>query len=236
MFSSVILPTYNERGNIVELISEIISTLDAEKIDFEVIVVDDNSPDGTSQIVNETFSNDPRIKLFIRNQERGLATAIRYGIEKSDGAIVVIMDTDFNHDPRMLPQLIKLLKYYDIVIGSRFVLGGGMENRLRYYCSVIYTIWLRFLLGIHIKDKLSGFFSIRKSKLISLNMDSIFIGYGDFFIRLLLKAQKKCFRMLEVPTFYQIRKSGHSKTNFIDVFFKYTISAIKIFFSKDRWN
>jgi dolichol-phosphate mannosyltransferase len=236
MLSSIILPTYNEKGNISELISQICSTLDADRIDFEVIVVDDNSPDGTSQIVKDTFKNDSRIKLFVRNQQLGLATAIRYGIEKSSGDIVVVMDTDFNHDPQVLPQLIDFLNYYDIVIGSRFVLGGGMEDRVRYYLSAIYTIWLRFFLGIHIKDKLSGFFSIRKNKIVELGMDLIFIGYGDFFIRLLLRAQNNGYRMLEIPVFYQLRKAGHSKTNFFEVFFKYTISVIKIFFSRDRWH
>ncbi len=235
MRASVILPTYKEKGNIVELIAAILRILENEKIEFEVVVVDDDSPDGTADVVREKFGNDKRVRLFVRRDERGLATAIRYGIEQTTGDIVVVMDTDFNHDLRMLPQLIEFLKYYDIVIGSRFVFGGGMENRLRYYCSVIYTMWLRFFLGIYITDKLSGFFSMKKEKLLHLDMDKIFFGYGDFFIRLLLKAQKEGYRMLEVPTFYHPRKSGNSKTNFIKVFYKYTKSSIRIFFSKDRW-
>jgi len=233
--SSIILPTYKERENIVELINTIIRILRDEDVAFEIVVVDDNSPDGTAEAVRKEFGTDKRVRLFVRNDERGLATAIRYGIERSKGDIVVVMDTDFNHDPRMIPQMIELLKYYDMVIGSRFVLGGGMEDRFRYYCSAIYTIWLRFFLGIHIKDKLSGYFSIKREALNSLDMDSIFQGYGDYFMRLLLKAQKRGFRMLEVPTFYRLRKAGHSKTNFIEVLYKYTISAIRIFFSKDRW-
>jgi dolichol-phosphate mannosyltransferase len=235
MDASIILPTYNEKGNITELITEICASLDNDKIKFEVVVVDDNSPDGTAEAVREKFGSDNRVQLFVRTKERGLATAIKFGIEHSSSPTIVIMDTDFNHDPRMLPQLIEFLKYYDIVIGSRFVLGGGMEDRMRYYLSSIYTIGLRFLLGIHIKDKLSGFFSIKKKKLIELDMDPIFSGYGDFFIRLLLRAQKKGYRMLEVPTFYHLRKAGHSKTNFIEVFYKYTVASIKIFFSRERW-
>lgn len=235
MHASLILPTYNEKGNIILLISEIIVALDSEKIDFEIIVVDDNSPDGTAQAVKDNFAGNDRVKLFIRMEERGLATALLFGIRKATGDTIVLMDTDFNHDPRTLPQLIEFQKYYDIVIGSRFVLGGGMEDRLRYYLSSIYTIWLGFFLGIHIKDKLSGFFSIKKEKLDELDIDSIFHGYGDFFIRLLLKAQKYQYRMLEVPTFYQLRPAGESKTDFISIFIKYTISSVKIFFSKDRW-
>lgn len=236
MYTSVILPTYNERGNIVELIAAIRDTLEIIKIEYEIVVIDDNSPDGTAEIIKTNFHDDHRIRVFIRSQERGLATAIKYGIEKSIGGIIVVMDTDFNHDPRMLPELIEFLRYYDMVIGSRFVLGGGMEDKMRYYLSAVYTIWLRFFLGIHIKDKLSGFFSIRKNKLIELDMDSIFSGYGDFFMRLLLNAQNNGYRMLEVPTFYQLRKAGESKTNFIEIFYKYTMASIRIFFSKGRWS
>jgi dolichol-phosphate mannosyltransferase len=235
MYASVILPTYNEKGNITELITEIIKVLETEMINFEIIVVDDNSPDGTAYSVKDTFSNDNRIRLFVRKYERGLATAIKYGIEQSKGDILTVMDTDFNHNPSVIPQLIGFLKYYDIVIGSRFVFGGGMEDRYRYFCSKIYTVWLRFLLGIHIKDKLSGFFAIKKESLLRFDMNSIFFGYGDFFIRLLLKAQKDGYRMLEVPTFYGLRKAGESKTEFMNVLYKYTISSIRIFFSRDRW-
>jgi dolichol-phosphate mannosyltransferase len=235
MYASVILPTYNEKGNITELISAISKVLETEKIDFELIVVDDNSPDGTAEAVHDISKNDPRVRLFVRKSERGLATAIKYGIEKSTGDILIVMDTDFNHNPVVLPQLVSFLRYYDIVIGSRFVFGGGMEDRFRYFCSLLYTKWLRYFLGIHIKDKLSGFFSIRKDRLLSFDIDSIFYGYGDFFIRLLLKAQKDGFRMLEVPTFYELRKAGESKTDFLKVFYKYTKSSINIFFSRDRW-
>ncbi len=235
MHVSVILPTYNEKGNIVALIEEIHNVLDSKNIEYEIVIVDDNSPDGTADIVREKFSEDRRVRLLVRKRERGLATAIKYGMEQSTGDFVMVMDTDFNHDPRMLPQFIDFLKYYDMIIGSRFIFGGGMRDRFRYYCSMIYTIWLRFFLGIRITDKLSGFFSIRKEKLKELDIDSIFFGYGDYFMRLLLKAQKAGYKMLEIPSFYQLRRSGDSKTNFIKIFYKYSKEAIKIFFSKNRW-
>jgi dolichol-phosphate mannosyltransferase len=235
MKTSIILPTYNEKGNIAELINTICSVLENDEFQFEILVVDDDSPDGTADLVSKSFSHDRRVRLFLRKAERGLATAIKFGILHSTGDIIVVMDTDFNHDPRMLPQLIGLLRYYDMIIGSRFVLGGGMQDKMRYYLSEIYTIWLRFFLGIHIKDKLSGFFSIRKSKLSEIDIDSVFKGYGDFFIRLLLKAQNNGYRMLEVPTFYQLRNTGESKTNFLSVFMKYTLASIGIFFSRERW-
>jgi len=215
MHLSIILSTYNEKGNISNLIKTIIRVLEGKEDVFKIIVVDDNSPDGTTKIVEEEFDTDQRVRLFVRNDERGLATAIRYGIEQSTGDVVLETDTDFNHDP----QMIDLLKYYDMVIGSRFVLGGGMEDRFRYYCSAIYTIWFRFFLGIHIKDKLSGYFSIRKEALNNLDKNSISQGYSDYFMRLLLHAPRKGYRMIEVLTFYTLRKAGLSKTNFIEVFY-----------------
>jgi dolichol-phosphate mannosyltransferase len=232
---SIVLPTYNEKGNIAALVKEIQDVLDVGNIEHEIVVVDDNSPDGTADEIKDKFSDNSRVKLFVREKERGLATAIRYGIERSTGEFVMVMDTDFNHDPRLLPQFIAFLKYYDMIIGSRFIFGGGMRDRFRYYCSMIFTIWLRFFLGIRINDKLSGYFSMRKEKLRELDMDSIFFGYGDYFMRLLLKAQNAGYAMLEIPSFYQLRRSGDSKTNFIKIFAKYSREAIIMFFSKDRW-
>ena len=105
MKTSIILPTYNEKDNIVELINAIFAILASDSLDFEIVLVDDNSPDGTAEAVRQNFDGNGRVKLFVRTQERGLATAIRYGLEHSDGDILVFMDTDFNHDPAMIPQI-----------------------------------------------------------------------------------------------------------------------------------
>jgi dolichol-phosphate mannosyltransferase len=105
MKTSIVLPTYNEKENIIELIGAIFKAL-AGQTDYEVVVVDDNSPDGTATAVTDHFANDSRVKLFVRTEERGLATAIRHGAEHASGNILVFMDTDFNHDPAILPQMI----------------------------------------------------------------------------------------------------------------------------------
>ena len=158
MKSSIILPTYKEKDNIVELIQVIFNALEPEGLDFEVVVVDDNRPDGTAEAVRQNFDGDPRVKLFVRTSERGLATAIRYGVEHSTGQILVSMDTDFNHDPQILPQMIKFLDHYDIIIGSRFVMAGGMEDRFRQFSSLIYNYGIRLLFRTPVHDNLSGFF------------------------------------------------------------------------------
>jgi dolichol-phosphate mannosyltransferase len=226
--TDIILPTYNERENIVELVQAIERCLEPEGFNYRVIVVDDNSPDGTAELVRASFGDDPRVELHVRTQERGLATALRYGAEHSDGEVLVFMDTDFNHDPDMIPQLIKFLEYYDVVIGSRFVMRGGMEDSVRYAFSFVYNLGLRLLFRTQVWDNLSGFFAIRRHRLLELNLDQIFYGYGDYFIRLLMVGWRRGWHMLEIPVFYRLRMHGHSKTQFLRIFTQYTIAIIKL--------
>lgn len=228
MKASIILPTYKEKDNIVELIQAIFAALEPCALAYEVVVVDDNSPDGTAEAVRQNFGGDGRVKLFVRTTERGLATAIRYGIDHSDGEIVVSMDTDFNHDPKILPQMIQFLDHYDIIIGSRFVMAGGMEDRFRQFSSLVYNYVIRLLFGTPVHDNLSGFFSIHREKLEALDLDQIYYGYGDYFIRLLMVAHKRGYRMLEIPVFYRLRLHGHSKTQFLSIFTQYSRALLAL--------
>lgn len=225
---SVILPTYTERNNIVPLIEAIQHELNGAGITHEVIVVDDNSPDGTAQVVRDRFGQDEAVRLFVRTEERGLATAIAFGIHQAKGECVAVMDTDFNHDPAMLPQMVKFLEYYDIVIGSRFVMGGGMEELWRYYASFIYNFFVRIVLRTQIQDNLCGFFTIRREKLLSMDIDRIFHGYGEYFMHFLFLAWKKNYKMLEVPTFYRLRMHGQSKSRFFRMLYDYTLTALHV--------
>jgi dolichol-phosphate mannosyltransferase len=228
MKTSIILPTYNEKENIVELIQTIFTTLEPHNLDYDIVVVDDNSPDGTADAVRQNFTGDERVKLFVRTEDRGLASAILYGIRHSEGDIVVSMDTDFNHDPAIIPQMIKFLEYYDIIIGSRFVMAGGMEDRFRQFSSQIYNYGIRLLFGTPVHDNLSGFFSIYRDKLEAMDLDQIYYGYGDYFIRLLMVANKRNYRMLEIPVFYRLRMHGHSKTQFVSILTQYSRALISL--------
>ncbi|GIK42739.1 MAG: dolichyl-phosphate beta-D-mannosyltransferase [Chloroflexota bacterium] len=228
MKASIILPTYKEKDNIVELIGAIFAALEPCALAYEVVVVDDNSPDGTAEAVRRNFGGDSRVKLFVRTEERGLATAIRYGIDHSDGEVVVSMDTDFNHDPQILPQMIKFLDHYDIIIGSRFVMAGGMEDRFRQFSSLVYNYAIRLLFGTPVHDNLSGFFSIHRHKLEALDLDQIYYGYGDYFIRLLMVAHKRGYKMLEIPVFYRLRLHGHSKTQFLSILTQYSRALLAL--------
>ena len=228
MKTSIILPTYNERENIIELIDALHKILAPETFAYEMIVVDDNSPDGTADRVREKFGADDRVALYVRHQGQGLATAIRDGIEKATGDVVVCMDTDFNHDPAMIPQMVTFLAYYDLVIGSRFVMRGGMEDRFRHYASLIYNIGIRFIFRTPVHENLSWFFAIDRDKLLSMDLDAIFYGFGDYFIRLIMMAWQRGYDMLEVPVFYRLRLHGHSKNQFVSTFIAYTRALISL--------
>lgn len=239
---SIILPTYNERENICDLIDAIDRELGPLAWPFEVLVMDDNSPDGTAQVVAEQYTLDLTasdvvgttghsnglVRLHVRTKDKGLAKAIRAGLECAHGRTLVVMDTDFNHDPAMIPQMVDLLRYYDLVIGSRFVMRGGMEDKWRYRASLIYNLLLRVLFMTQIQDNLSGFFAVRRERFFQLAplFDAIFYGYGDYFIRLLYVAWRKNWKILEVPVFYILRRHGDSKTGFWSIFQDYTRAVL----------
>jgi len=222
---SIILPTYNERDNIVVLVAELLR-IGGDAV--EVMVVDDDSPDGTAGVVRQQFQDDRRVRLIVRTSDRGLAKSIRAGIEAASGDAVLVMDTDFNHDPSMLPLMRDLLGHFDIVVGSRFVVGGGMEDVFRYYASWAYNIGLRTVLGTRIQDNLSGFFGMRIERLRELDADAIFHGYGDYFFRLLHQATARGMAMIEVPVFYRLRPAGESKTRYLKIFSDYSLALLRV--------
>lgn len=238
---SIVLPTYNERDNICDLVDAICAELAPAGYRFEILVVDDSSPDGTAEVVRSRYHLEgdggpiPKchggsLRLFVRTQDKGLAASIRDGLILAQGQTLVVMDTDFNHDPAMIPQMVDLLRHYDLVIGSRFVMRGGMEDRLRYHFSQLYNVFIRALFQTQIQDNLSGFFAVRRERLFSLAplFGSIFYGYGDYFIRLLLVAWNSDWKILEVPVFYILRRHGASKTGFWSVFKQYTAAVLRL--------
>lgn len=223
---SIILPTYNERDNIIRIIELINSEL--EGICYQIIVVDDNSPDGTGYAVKQSFENNPNIEVFIREGERGLATAILYGIRKAIGDKILVMDTDFNHDPNIIPIMLKKSNDYDLVIGSRFVKGGGMEDRKRYYYSLIFNKFIQIIINSKIRDNLCGYFLTSREIIQGLNLDKIFYGYGDYFMRLVFYLQKLNCSFIEIPVFYKLRSYGESKSRFLDMLYSYTVAAVRL--------
>ena len=227
---SIILPTYNEKNNINVLIKNILEVL-KDLSNKEVIVVDDNSPDGTYLFCKKEFEKNNQIKLILRQNNRGLANSIGEGIKASKGKNIIVMDTDLSHDPKLIPQIIKLNKEYDIVSCSRYCEGGSMGNKLHYYCSFSYNLLLKFILKTQIEDNTGGYFCIRRNTLDLLPFEKIFYGYGEYFFRLLYFSKMKKKSIIEIPTIYNQRSYGKSKSNFFILLFKYFFSAIKLRFT-----
>lgn len=224
---SVILPTYNEAANIAALIAQIIERISPEW-DYEIIVVDDSSPDGTYRVVEDAFGENEKVRAILRTSDRGLAKSIRAGIEASTGDQLVVMDTDFTHDPGEIPKMLHVSKVYDIVSGSRFCPGGDMGSYRHYVCSLIYNWFVRIVLNTQIQDNLGGFFTISRPCLAALPFDKIFFGYGDYYFRLLHYAQKAGLSIVEIPAYYNTRTKGASKSRFWKLLFDYTVALLKL--------
>ncbi len=224
---SLILPTFNERHAAPRLLHEIDSVLSGAKVDYEALVLDDASPDGTADVVAAAFAGNYRVRVLRRRGPRGLAFAVREGIESARGDVVVVMDSDFNHDPQALQDLLRPLESFDLVSGSRFAPGGGMYSFGRYAGSFVMNLFLRLVLRTQIQDNLSGYFAIRRDPLLRLPADDIFFGYGDYYFRLLWHARRAGLRVLEVPVVYRSREGGSSKTPLLRTTWRYSVAAIR---------
>lgn len=223
---SIVLPCFNEKGNIIPLIHEIRETLLNQP--HEIIVVDDNSPDGTFQAVVDL--NLANVNAILRTADPSFAKSIRSGIESSTGNIIVIMDSDFNHEPGYLPVMVANCQFYDVVSGSRFVYGGDMGSKFRHISSWIFNIFVRILTRKLVTDSLFGFIAIRREVIEQVNFDSIFWGYGDYCIRLMYYLQEKSFTILQIPVVLGQRKYGEGNKKLIKTLFSYLKATLHLVF------
>ena len=235
MTVSVILPTYNERENIVPLIHSLDRILTDASIDYQVVVVDDDSPDGTAEAVRQECLPPAKVKLILRNGQRGLATAVKMGIQESSAEVVVLMDADFSHNPEDLPALLMGMESYDLVNGSRYLNPGSFRgNRRARIFSAVINWFLRVLLKLETTDNTNGFLAIRRSMLNGWDLDRIFHGYGDFHFRLMYNASRSSAAITEIPVVYRPRHRGQAKTRFIRDGWGYIWSALKIRLGLER--
>ena len=208
----VVVPTYNESANIVRLVEEILR----QGLDADVLVVDDNSPDGTSRLVEDLARSRPRVRLMERKGARGRGLA---GIEAFREAsrmpvdYVLEMDADFSHDPAYLPRLVEALKGADVAIASRLVAGGGEPGRspLRRCVTRLSCGWVRFLLGIPVADITSGFRGFRRSALAKIDWDRM-ISVGPSIVEEVLWAVHRTgAKIVEIPLQFAPRSAGKSQ-------------------------
>jgi dolichol-phosphate mannosyltransferase len=216
---AIIIPTYNERENIGLLVEGILNL----GLGSQVIIVDDNSPDGTGQLADELATKNPDIHVIHRSGKLGLGTAHIAGIKAAlvrDATHIATMDADFSHHPRYLPDLFRALEQFDVVIGSRYVPEGGTL-----YCTVPRkalsrgaNLFARTVLSLHAGDATAGFRGYRRAVLESIALDEIVSDGYSFLIEMLYRCQRQGWRIGEVPIIFENRQRGASKISKTEIF------------------
>jgi dolichol-phosphate mannosyltransferase len=212
MKTLVIIPTYNEKENIGKIIPLVLE----QDPDIEVLVVDDNSPDGTGKIVEEIIATNRRVKLIQRVKKSGLGTAylagFQYALENGYDYIFE-MDSDFSHDPAYIPYFLSAIREADLVLGSRYIKGVNVVNwpitrlLLSYYANV----YARWVTGLSVKDSTGGFKCFKKEVLEKIGLDRIHSNGYAFQIEMSFRAWKKGFKIKEIPIIFVDRREGESK-------------------------
>jgi dolichol-phosphate mannosyltransferase len=208
----VVIPTYNERDNIEKLVGAIL----AQDEGVEVLVVDDNSPDGTGEIVDKMVDCNSRIHVIHRAGKLGLGSAYREGFRfalDAGAEYIVEMDADFSHDPAMLPVFFEKIVDYDLVIGSRYLNGVSVVNWpiRRLILSYFASVYTRLITGLKISDCTGGFKCFRKEVLEAIELDRIKSDGYSFQIEMNYRCVEKGFRIGEIPIIFIDRRAGSSK-------------------------
>ena len=209
MNATVVIPTYNERENIESLISEIL-TLDPP---VNAIVVDDNSPDGTGDLADALADENPgRVSVIHRPAKLGLGTAHIAGFKRAldQGAERVLsMDADFSHHPRYIPSMLAKSREADLVIGSRYVKGGGTRfcSWKRQLLSLGANAFAKLMLGLPARDCTAGFRCYHRETLLSIDLDDIFSNGYSFLIEMIYRTKRKGWSVAEVPIIFEVNKS-----------------------------
>jgi dolichol-phosphate mannosyltransferase len=208
----VVIPTYNERDNIEKLVDQVLMQNEC----INVLIVDDNSPDGTGTIVDTIASVNPRVKVLHRQGKQGLGSAYREGfaialVDQAD--YIVEMDADFSHDPKVLPLFIDKMNEADVVIGSRYLHGVSVVNwpirrLILSYCASVYT---RLVTGLKLRDCTSGFKCFKRSVLQSLDLKSVRSDGYSFQIEMNYRCAELGYILTEVPIIFIDRHAGTSK-------------------------
>jgi dolichol-phosphate mannosyltransferase len=212
----LILPTYNEAENIEGLVRAALAQLETTGLEHTILVVDDGSPDGTGRIADRLAEELAPVRVHHRDRKQGLGRAYLAGFAMAltGGAELVLeMDSDFSHDPADLPRLIAAAKAADLVLGSRYVPGGGVTSwgRLRRLVSRGGSAYARILLGVPVRDLTGGFKCFHRHVLEAIDLENVHAdGYG-FQIELTYKAVRAGFKVAEVPILFRERSVGESK-------------------------
>jgi dolichol-phosphate mannosyltransferase len=209
----VIIPTYNELNNLQLIVPQVLE----QDPRIEVLVVDDNSPDGTGRLADEMAARDPRIHILHRPGKQGLGTAylagFRWGLER-DYEFIFEMDADFSHDPKHLPQFLAAVENADLVLGSRY-LGGRVTvvnwPMPRLLLSYFANIYARVVTGVRLGDATGGFKCFRRRVLEGIDLGAVRSNGYAFQIEMSTRAARRGFRIVEIPIVFVDRTDGVSK-------------------------
>jgi dolichol-phosphate mannosyltransferase len=241
---SVLMPTYNEAGNIQALIQETTLALkQAAAADFEIIVIDDDSPDRTWEKAAEAEGVDPaRVRIIRRMENHGLTASLREGIAAARYEIVVWMDCDFSHPPEKIPQMLFMIgQGFDVAVNSRYVVGGGEDRSgkggaTQLVLSRLLNWGIRFMLKPSFSDYTSGFVAVRRSVLDEFELRG---DYGEYFIDFIYRViRSRRVRVCELPYVAPPRRSGESKTGssfaaYLRRGWKYILTVLRLRFLGD---
>jgi dolichol-phosphate mannosyltransferase len=209
----LVLPTYDEAPNIEAIVEAILAKMPASS---RVLIVDDNSPDGTGEIAERLAAGNEQIEVLRRPRKEGLGPAYVAGFRRaleSGAGLVLEMDADFSHDPAYLPRLLEAAEHADLVIGSRYVPGGGVSDwsRLRQAISRGGSAYARLALGVEVRDLTGGFKCFRSEVLAAIDLEGVGSRGYAFQIELTYRAIELGFRVVEVPIVFRDRAAGSSK-------------------------
>ncbi len=212
MKTLVIIPTYNERENIERVVPLVLE----KDPSIHVLIVDDNSPDGTGEIADRMAKENDRIFVIHRQNKSGLGTAyitgFKFALEK-DFDYVFEMDCDFSHDPKYIPDFLQTVKEHDLVLGSRYISGVNVINwpMSRLLLSYYANVYSRIVTGLPVRDATGGFKCFRREVLKAIDLEEVKSNGYSFQIEMSFRAWKKGFRIKEIPIVFEDRRLGQSK-------------------------
>ena len=212
MKTLVIIPTYNESENVGRIVPLVLE----KDPSINVLIVDDNSPDGTGRIADEMANQDERISVIHRQSKSGLGTAYITGFKfalENGYDLVFEMDCDFSHDPKYIVEFLKAAKDVDLVLGSRYISGVNVINwpMSRLLLSYYANVYSRLVTGLPVRDATGGFKCFRREVLEAIDLDRVKSNGYSFQIEMSFRAWKKGFRIKEIPIVFEDRKVGQSK-------------------------
>jgi len=226
---SIIIPTYNERENLPILMEKVAEVFKNNRIFGEIIIIDDNSPDGTGQLAEQLKEKYEFLRVIHRPSKLGLGSAYRAGFRAAESKLLITMDADLSHDPAYIPRFIERGEHADVVVGSRYVEGGGIVGwgTYRKTVSKLANFLAKISVGAGVGDMTSGYRAYRKEVFEKVTTERIKSSGYAFQLEIIYEIRKKGFKIDEVPIIFTDRRKGKSKLGMRDII-SFLILTIKL--------